>query len=213
MTATSHTTLALDGRAAARHVPLGASVIAFSAGLVWSIGTLTARLAKHSDAWQYLLWRSIGVVVVVEIYGYWSGKGSMIRRCFGGGRTMVIATLGLALSSLGYVYAVKNTTAANAAFLSSITPLITVMFSRFFLGERLNKVTIVALSAAVCGLAITVSGDFQSGNMAGNVSAVFCSIGFAIYTIALRSDPSRDWSPSMAGYAVVLIVVCGSVAA
>ncbi len=188
-----------------------ASIIAFSAGLVWSLGTLTARLADSSDAWQYLMWRSVGVFAVVELYGHWTGKGSMTQRCFTGGWVMLLGTFGLLVASLGYVYAVKNTTAANAAFLSSITPLIAVVLSRVFLRERLNRITIGALSLALFGLAITVSGDLQSGNMVGNVSAMFCSVGFAIYTICVRTDPTRDWSPIMAGYAVAMIALCGAV--
>ena len=45
----------------ATRVPLVASVIAVGAGLVWSLGALMARIADRTDAWQYLIWRSVAI--------------------------------------------------------------------------------------------------------------------------------------------------------
>ncbi|MEO6123255.1 MAG: DMT family transporter [Ilumatobacteraceae bacterium] len=192
-------------------VPLAASLMAFGAGLVWSLGTLTARLADGSDAWQYLIWRSIGIVVVMEIFSHVRGRGWMTIRAFNQGPIMLLGTFGLMLASLAYVYAVKNTTAANAAFLASVTPLFAVVLSRIVLGERLNRVTIGAMFLALFGLAITVVGDLQGGNMIGNISALFSSLGFAIYTVCVRTEPNHDWSPILPGYAMAMIVLCGTV--
>ena len=43
-----------------------APLLALSAGAVWSFGTVLARAADGSDAFQYLIWRSLGIIVVVE---------------------------------------------------------------------------------------------------------------------------------------------------
>ena len=48
------------------HVPFVASLIALGSGVVWSFGAVTARLADESDAFQYLIWRSVAIVVVIE---------------------------------------------------------------------------------------------------------------------------------------------------
>ena len=37
--------------------------------------------------------------------------------------------------------------------------------------------------------------------MIGNISALFSSLGFAIYTVCVRSEPNHDWSPILPGYA------------
>ena len=42
-------------------------MMAFAAGLVWSLGALMARLSGDTDAWQYLIWRSIGILIVMEL--------------------------------------------------------------------------------------------------------------------------------------------------
>ena len=48
-------------------IPLVASLVALSSGVVWSFGAVAARLADHTDAFQYLIWRSIGIIVVIEV--------------------------------------------------------------------------------------------------------------------------------------------------
>ena len=189
-------------------MPLVASVLALTAGVVWSFGALLARMAQHTDAWQYLIWRSIGVFVVMEIVSRRRGQRWMVSRAFRGGRTMALGTVSLLVASLAFVYAVKNTTAANAAFLASVGPLIAVLLARVFLGERLTRVTIVATAVAFVGLLIMVTADLGVGNMAGNVSAVASAVGFAAYTVCLRTDRTRDWSPIMPGYATMMVALC-----
>lgn len=194
-----------------QHVPLLDSVRALSAGVIWSLGVVTARKASHSDAFQYLIWRSVAIIVVIEVVARIRRRRPMTPQAFRGGPLMLLTCACLLLASLAYVYAVKNTAPANAAFLASVTPLIAVMLARVVLGERLNAITIGAVVVAFVGLCITLGGDLQAGNMVGNFAAVASSIGFAGYTVCVRRDPHRDWSPVMPGYAVMMIVLCGIV--
>jgi drug/metabolite transporter, DME family len=198
------------------HVSLSASLLAVGAGVTWSFGALSARLADHSDTWQYLLWRSVGVLVVIELVSLRrrGRRGPMLlRTAFTSGRMMMVANVGLLVASLAYVYAVKTTTAANAAFLSSITPLVAVVLARIVLGERLTHVTVGAIAIAMAGLVVMVYSDVDAGNMTGNVAALLSSVGFAVYTICVRSGPERDWSAVMPGYAAMMIALCSVVTA
>jgi drug/metabolite transporter (DMT)-like permease len=194
-------------------VPLLASAMAVGAGVVWAMGAVTIKLADETDAWQYLIWRSIGVLVVMETLSRVRGQGWMVHRAYTQGRWMLLGCFGLFLASIAYVYALKNTTAANAAFLASVTPIFAVVLARVFLHERLTRVTVGAVLVALAGLLVIVVGDLSAGNMAGNIAAVLSSIGFAIYTISVRSQPGRDWSPILPGYAAMMIVICVAVTA
>lgn len=185
--------------------------MAFGAGLVWSLGALMARLAGETDAWQYLIWRSIGVVVVMEFLARARRRPPLLPIAYGSGRLMLLACGALLLASVAFVYALKNTTAANAAFLASITPLIAVVLARVFIGERLTRVTIGGIALALVGLLVMVTADLGAGNMAGNIAALFSSLGFAAYTVCIRSGPERDWSPVLPGYASMMIVLCAVV--
>jgi drug/metabolite transporter (DMT)-like permease len=56
-----------------------------------------------------------------------------------------------------------------------------------------------------------VATDVDGGNMVGNVAALASSLGFAVYTVCVRSEPHRDWSPILPGYASMMIVLCAVV--
>jgi drug/metabolite transporter, DME family len=192
-------------------VPIVASLLVAAAGLVWSLGAVTARLAKHTDAWQYLVWRSVGVLLVMEVMTLAKRQRPLVPQAYRTGRMMQMATFGLLLASLSYVYALKNTTAANAAFLSSLTPLIAAVLGRVLLKERLSRVTIGCITMALGGLLLMVLSDLNAGNMLGNAAAMMSSLGFAIYMICIRSSAARNWSPVLPGYAVAMIALCGTV--
>jgi drug/metabolite transporter (DMT)-like permease len=190
------------------HIPLLASLIALSSGVVWSFGAVTARLADGSDAFQYLIWRSVAILVVIEAVALIRRRGPVMPLAFRSGGTMLLACGCLFLASIAFVYAVKTTTPANAAFLASVTPLVAVLLAKVVLGEPLTRVTIIAVAVAFVGLLITVVGDLQAGSLTGNVAALLSSVGFAGYAVCLRTDARRDWSPVMPGYALMMIAVC-----
>jgi len=193
-----------------QRLPIVASLMAVGSGVVWSFGGITARKAEHSDAFQYMLWRSVGIIAVIEMLSALQGRPFPTVRAWRSGNTMRVANLGLFLASLCFVYAVKTTTPANAAFLGSLTPLVAVLMARF-LGERISRSTLVALAAGLVGLTVTVVSDLEAGSMLGNAMALTASAGFALYTVCLRTDTDRDWSPVLPGYGLLMIVVCGGI--
>ncbi|HZY08481.1 MAG TPA: EamA family transporter, partial [Ilumatobacteraceae bacterium] len=109
------------------HIPIAASLMALGAGVVWSFGAVTARMAKHADPFQYLIWRSVGVLVVMELVAAFRRRPMLLPKAYTSGKWMLWADFGLLLASFMFVYAVKTTTAANASFLGSVTPLAAVV--------------------------------------------------------------------------------------
>jgi drug/metabolite transporter (DMT)-like permease len=188
-----------------------APFMALAAGAVWSFGTVLARVADRSDAFQYLVWRSVGIIAVVEAWALLTGRPQSTLRAFTSGRRMLAANLALLLASIGFVYAVKTTTAANAAFLGSTTPLFGVIVARLFLGEKIWLRTYLAIALAFAGLAIMVAGDVEVGNLVGDAAALSSAVGFAFYAAIVRSAPERDWSPVLPGYGVLMIAICATV--
>ncbi len=191
--------------------------MALGAGVVWSLGALFARLADRADAWQYLLWRSLGILIVIELLvrrrqgRLGNTVRSGIRDAYTSGWTMITASACLAVASIGFIYALKHTTAANAAFLASLAPLIVAVLARVVLGERINAVTVVALALGFCGLAFMVNGDLGVGNMTGNLAAVVTAFGFAGYAVCVRSAPTLDWSPALPGSSSMAIPIVAAV--
>jgi len=192
-----------------------APLIALSAGAVWSFGTVLARVADHANAFQYLIWRSLGIIAVVEAWALVTGRQQSTLRAFTTGRRMMAANVALLLASIGFVYAVKTTSPANAAFLGATTPLFGVVVARVFLGERIAWRTYVAMAVALVGLAIMVAGDVNVGgagkDIVGDLAALASAVGFAFYAAIVRSAPERDWTPVLPGYGALMIVICSVV--
>ena len=58
--------------------------------------------------------------------------------------------------------------------------------------------TIIALGVALGGLLVMVVADLEAGNMKGNIAAICSSVGFAGYTVCIRTRADVDWSPALA---------------
>jgi DME family drug/metabolite transporter len=187
-----------------------APLLALGAGAIWSFGTVLARAADGSNAFQYLIWRSIGIILVVELWALFTRRPQSTIRAFTSGRRMLAANVALLLASIGFIYAVKTTSPATAAFLGSTTPLFGVVVARVFLGERIHWRTYLAIAIALFGLVIMFTGDADaSGNsILGDIAALSSAAGFAFYAAIVRSAPERDWTPVLPGYGVIMIVIC-----
>jgi len=194
-----------------RRTPLLASMMGLGAGAVWSFGAIAARLADGADAFQYLIWRSVGIIIVIELLARAQRKPVQLVRAYTSGRPMMLACATLLIASIGFVYAVKTTTAANAAFLGSTTPVFGAIIARIVLKERFTRVTIASICIAFVGLGVMVAGDLSAGNMVGNLAALGSAVGFAGYAVVVRSNPDEDWSPVLPGYGVMMIAICGVV--
>ena len=192
-----------------------APLLALSAGAVWSFGTILARIADGANAFQYLIWRSLGIIAVVEAWALVSGRPQSTLRAFTSGRRMMAANMALLLASIGFVYAVKTTTPANAAFLGATAPLFGVVVARVFLGERIARRTYLTMTIALIGLAIMVAGELNvegaGEDILGDLAALASAAGFAFYAAIVRSAPERDWTPVLPGYGALMIVICGVV--
>ena len=82
-------------RTTRQRLPFVASLLGVGSGVVWSFGTIAGRRANHADVFQYLFWRSIGIVLVIELIALARRQPLRIKAAWTSGRTMAIANLGL----------------------------------------------------------------------------------------------------------------------
>lgn len=188
--------------------PLVGSAMALAAGTLWSFGVITVRYAEVADPFQYLVWRSGGVLVAMEAIALATGGGLLLPRFLRTDRLGFVAASGLVLAAVAFLIALKTTTVANAVFFSSTSPLQTAILARIVLGERIGGPGTVAIGIGLAGLAVMAGGDLGSGNWTGNVAALLSALGFAVYAVSIRVAQARDWAPTLAGYGLLTFLVC-----
>ncbi len=85
-----------------------------------------------------------------------------------------------------FLYGIKFTTAANAALLYAMTPVLVLLFSYFMLGEKMTKMKVTGVLLAFCGVALVVfehGVNFSSGYTYGNVIMFIAVVAWSLYTI------------------------------
>lgn len=188
----------------ARH---GGAALVVVAGLVWSMGGVLVRGTEGLDAWEYLGWRSFGLIACLAVL-YPAGPGALFRTTLLQPATGWAASCSLALSSLAISFALKHTTVAFATFLASIAPLLGLVIMALVYRERITLWAMLCVGIGLAGIAIMVRGDFSGGQFAGNVAAALSALGFAGYSILVNRDRAGNWFPAVWMHGWICLVLC-----
>jgi drug/metabolite transporter (DMT)-like permease len=189
---------------------LAAATAAFAA-LLWSLGIITVRLADDADSWQYLVWRSLGCILALELIGAMVGRPFVLARFLRADWRTWAAAAFMALSAISFIYAIKQTSAANALFLASTSPLINLILGWLILGERLTWSGVGAIALGLIGLLLMVGSSLEGGDLIGNIAAVMSAVGFAGYVIFARRATADTSLERISGNAFIIVLVCLSV--
>ena len=95
----------------------------------------------------------------------------------------------------GYVFAMYNTTVANANFIIQTQTIFLAIFGYIFLKEKISILTIASIVLAFSGIFLMLGGSLNSGQMIGNIAAFIMPISFAVLILTVRKYPSVDMIP------------------
>ena len=103
---------------------------------------------------------------------------------------LMLATIGITLSISLFLTGLQLTTSINAPILQSITPLLMIIGSVWYLHEKLSKKVIIGGTISLIGvLLIVLEPIFVSGpdgSIPGNILILLAVAGGVIYTILLK---------------------------
>jgi drug/metabolite transporter, DME family len=169
----------------------------FAAGVLWSTVGLGIRLIEDAVVWQILLYRSISLSLFLYIViCLRSGESpfAQIRRI---GLPAVIAGIALVAAYSGGIYAIQNTSVANAMLLFATAPFIAAVLGWVVLHEPVRKATWIAIAVALGGIAIMVADKSDSSALKGSLAAIGSALGFAVFTVTLRWGKTGEMLPSV----------------
>ena len=177
-----------------------------------SFGGLLVKSFEGATLWQILFWRSLFFISVVSIYLSFTYGSKVFKILYVSGIPGVFGGLVLGIGFFSYVYAMYNTTVANANFIIQTQTLFLAVFGYFFLKEKVSKTTIFSIALAMIGILIMVGNSLSPGQLSGNLVAFLMPISFAVLIIVVRKYPKIDMVPLQLVAGVIAMIIGFTVA-
>ena len=153
--------------------------VGVGAYLLWGFLPLLFNLLRHVGSTTLVADRTLWSLLFVGVILMLAGRTAEVRAVLRDPAStlrMGVAALFLAANWLIYVYSVETSQVLEASFGYFINPLVNVAFGMVLLGERLNRIQVVAIAIAAIAIAIQAAG-------LGTVPVIALSLAvtFAIY--------------------------------
>lgn len=167
------------------------------AGACWSTMGLGIRYMEVANVWQILFYRSCALTPFLLLVIAVRSGGNPFPAIRNAGIAGVIGGVGLIFAFAGGIFAIQETTVANAMFLFAAAPFLAALLGRIILGESVRRATWIAMTVGISGIAIMVWEGTSLGHMIGNIAALLSATGFAVFTIALRWKKLSETMPTV----------------
>lgn len=108
-------------------------------------------------------------------------------------KTQAIGAIASAATVLSFIIANKLTTSANVILLQYTSPIFAAILSVWLLKEKIRWYDTLAIVSVFLGMGLFFVNDLSSGNIIGNLLAIFCGFALAVSTITLKME--QEGSP------------------
>jgi len=181
--------------------------LVFLGACTLSFGGLIVKSFEGANLWQILFWRSIFFSIVVLFFLIINYKKNLFTSIYKVGLPGFFGGMVLSCGYAGYVFAMYNTTVANANFIIQTQTIFLAIFGYIFLKEKISKLTLASIFLAFTGIFLMLGDSLTAGQMTGNVAAFVMPISFAVLILTVRKYPSVDMIPLqlIAGIGAVII--------
>ena len=172
-----------------------------------SFGGLIVKSFEGATLWQILFWRTVFFLIVISLYLTLTYKKQVFRSFYNLGFPGFFGGFILSLGFSGYVFAMYNTTVANANFIIQTQTIFLAIFGYIFLKEKISAITLTSIILAISGILLMVGSSLSPGQMSGNIAAFIMPISFATLILVVRKYPTVDMVPAqfVAGVFALLI--------
>ena len=172
--------------------------------VLWSSGGLFIKLTTV-DAFTVNAGRSLFAAITVAVFTF--------RKGLKPDKFTLLTSLLYAGTLSSFVFANKNTTAANAIFLQYTAPIYVLMFSPFILKEKFRFSDLITIVVCIAGMSLFfLENQSSTGSLApnvflGNIAALLSGVFFGLFLILLRHPRSLVKNPAISVFYGNLIIV------
>ena len=169
--------------------------LVFLGAVSLSFGGLIVKSFEGSTLWQILFWRSVFFIIVISIFLFINYKKTVFSALYKSGLPGLFGGIILSVGFASYVFAMYETTVANANFIIQTQTLFLAIFGYFFLKETISKLTLFCIFLAISGILLMLGTSISPGQMTGNLVAFIMPISFAVLILIVRKFPEVDMIP------------------
>ena len=108
-------------------------ILVFIGAVTLSFGGLIVKSFEGATLWQILFWRSVFFCLVITIFLSITYKRQFLKSFIASGIPGFVGGIILGFGFFGYVFAMYNTTVANANFIIQTQTLFLAIFGYIFL--------------------------------------------------------------------------------
>jgi drug/metabolite transporter (DMT)-like permease len=176
-------------------------------GILYSFDLPLLKLAA-SDKWTMIFVRGLMLFLSITAVWYLTAKLTGRREAYIAGGTGLAVVATSTLANISYVAAAVETHTANVVFIIAFVPILTALFSRVFLKEKIHGYTWLAAMISVVGVAIIVVDSWQSEKYLGDILAfISACCTAASFTIVRYGGKNVATSLAMGSLLASLIAV------
>jgi DME family drug/metabolite transporter len=166
-----------------------AILIVIMSGLIWSFGPLVVKNMTEPQLYQlpYLVIRGMTVATIIAFYLFFNEGLNFLKKLFQIDGVTIIGGMSLTTAFLGFIYSISYTTAAVTLFMLALMPFLASVIAFIFLKEKISKQNFVSMVIAFIGTLVMIYASAFSGSFFGLIMGFVSSLGFAAFSVALRS--------------------------
>jgi drug/metabolite transporter (DMT)-like permease len=169
-----------------------AVIIIILGGIFLSTLGLGVRLMESANSLQVTFYRALGQAAFMTLILLMQYRTKSIQAFRDTGRIGFVAGFMFAGASVFLIFALNNTTVANAMFIMSLVPFAAAILAWVFLREKIERKTVIAIGVAVFGVCIMINGAISNDGLKGIVYAFIMVLFYAGFTVALRAIKNGD---------------------
>ncbi len=172
-------------------------------GLLWSFfavfilspDSLLIRLSNLSD-FSLIFYRSFLPAVTLFLFIFWVYKKETLKVFLLIGLPGIIYSLLYAITHICFVYAIQNTSVANALVIIAGAPIFAALFSIIFLKEKPSFFTWLIISIALTSMFVIGWGSFSTSGIFGDLMAFIVAITMGASGVLVRYFKHIDLVPA-----------------
>lgn len=186
---------------------LGTALLAASA-VAYSSGGFYTRLIE-TDAWTMLFWR--GLFGGLFLFGVmaWREHGRVVQAVRDIGRDGLLIAICSAVATVCFLNALRLSSVADVLVIDATIPFMTAGIAWLVIGEREDRVTLLASLAALAGAVVMAGSAIVGGRWLGDLLALAMALLMATVLVMIRRNPKVSMLPAvgLSAFLCALIVL------